>query len=95
MQPSPFPGSVPLDAPVDSQEGEFLPQFIKPEYDKKGNPVVTTGWKPSYEDLQALNRGELIYITHLGKEFPPFTVYTLDENGYSNDAGLKDDEYEQ
>lgn len=92
MQPFQFPGSVALNPPKEAETGLFLTIYIKPEYNERNQPVVTTAWKPSYEDLQALNRGEPVYITHLGKEFPPFSVFTLDEDGYSNDAGLKDEE---
>jgi hypothetical protein len=45
-----------------------------------------TAWKPSYEDLQALNRGEPIYIKTLSEGLPPMAVYTFDENGNCNDA---------
>lgn len=92
MNPFQFPGSIALKPPVGSNKPHYLTIYIKPEYNEKNEPVVTTAWKPSYEDLQALNRGEPVYITHLGKEFPPFSVFTLDEDGYSNDAGLKDEE---
>lgn len=50
-------------------------------------PYYVTAWKPSYEDLQALNRGEPIYIRTLSKGLPPMAVYTIDENGECNDAG--------
>lgn len=47
-------------------------------------PYYLTAWKPSYEDLQALNRGEPIYIKTLSKQLPPMAVFTLDENGDGN-----------
>src|SRR5205807_925867 len=31
-------------------------------------PYFLTAWKPSYEDLQALNRGEPIYVKTLSKQ---------------------------
>jgi hypothetical protein len=55
--------------------------------DTDGFPFYMTAWKPSYEDLQALNRGEPIYIRTLSKGLPPMAVFTLDENGQCNDAG--------
>jgi len=47
-------------------------------------PYYVTAWKPSYEDLQALNRGEPIYIKTLAKQLPPMAVFTLDENNQGN-----------
>lgn len=47
-------------------------------------PYYLTAWKPSYEDLQALNRGEPIYIKTLSRQLPPMAVFTLDENGNGN-----------
>lgn len=39
-----------------------------------------TAWKPSYEDLEALNRGEPIYIKTLcSTGLPPMAVFTMDE----------------
>jgi hypothetical protein len=55
--------------------------------DTQNYPYYLTAWKPSYEDLQALNRGEPIYIKTLSKALPPMAVFTIDENGNCNDAG--------
>lgn len=44
-----------------------------------------TAWKPSYEDLQALNRGEPVYIKTISNGgLPPMAVFTLDEQGNGN-----------
>lgn len=43
-----------------------------------------TAWKPSYEDLQALNRGEPIYVKTLSTSLPPMALFTLDENNQGN-----------
>jgi hypothetical protein len=43
-----------------------------------------TAWKPSYEDLQALNRGEPIYVKTLSAGLPPMALFTIDENGEGN-----------
>ena len=55
--------------------------------DTDQHPYYLTAWKPSYEDLQALNRGEPIYIKTLSKQLPPMAIFTVDENGNCNDAG--------
>lgn len=47
-------------------------------------PYYLTAWKPSYEDLQALNRGEPVYVKTLTKQLPPMALFTLDENGNGN-----------
>jgi hypothetical protein len=44
-------------------------------------------WKPSKEDIEAINRGEPIYLQIHAMGLPPVAVFTLDENGESNDAG--------
>jgi hypothetical protein len=44
-------------------------------------------WKPSKEDIEAINRGEPIYLQIHSMGLPPMAVFTLDENGNSNDAG--------
>lgn len=55
--------------------------------DTEDFPYYLTAWKPSYEDLQALNRGEAVYIKTLSRTLPPMSVFTVDENGKCNDAG--------
>lgn len=44
-------------------------------------------WKPSKEDIDAINRGEPIYIQIHSVGLPPVSVFTIDENGQHNDAG--------
>jgi hypothetical protein len=52
--------------------------------DAEGYSYYLTAWKPSYEDLQALNRGEPIYVKTLSVQLPPMALFTLDENGGGN-----------
>ncbi len=47
-------------------------------------PYYLTAWKPSYEDLQALNRGEPVYVKTLCRQLPPMALFTLDKNGNGN-----------
>ena len=47
-------------------------------------PYYMTAWKPNKEDLDALNRGEPIYVKTLSKRLPPMALFTLDENGNGN-----------
>jgi hypothetical protein len=52
--------------------------------DVDGYSYYLTAWKPSYEDLQALNRGEPVYVKTLSKGLPPMALFTLDENNEGN-----------
>ncbi len=65
-------------------EGVPPPHFVGE--DAEGYTFFVTAWKPSYEDLQAFNRGEPVFIKTLSKGLPPMSVFTLDENGECNDA---------
>lgn len=63
---------------------------IPPVYagvDTQDFPYFLTKWQPSYEDIQAINRGEGVFIKSLGKSLVPMAVFTVDENGNCNDAG--------
>lgn len=64
-----------------------IPPALYAGVDTEQFPFYLTAWKPSYEDLQALNRGEPIYIKTLSKSLPPMSVFTLDENKQCNDPG--------
>lgn len=43
-----------------------------------------TAWRPNKEDIEAINRGEPIYIKTLAMRLPPMALFTLDENGDGN-----------
>lgn len=87
MQPIQFPGSVEIKKPKNMTDEECFSVWAEVQVDHEGN---TTGyieaWKPSYEDLQALNRGEPIYIFINATRLPLISVFTVDENGDCNDA---------
>lgn len=44
-------------------------------------------WQPSKEDIEAINAGRPIILQIHSAGLPPVAVFTLDENGNSNDAG--------
>ena len=52
--------------------------------DTDNYPYYISAWKPSYEDLQALNRGEPIYVKTISNGLPPMALFTLDENNEGN-----------
>lgn len=41
-----------------------------------GVPAIISKWQPSREDLDALNRGEGLYLQILGTGMPPVSLYT-------------------
>ena len=47
-------------------------------------PYILTAFKPSKEDIEAINRGEPIYLQVLGTTFAPVALYTVDERGNCN-----------
>lgn len=96
MQPVEFPGSV-LIKPLDGifKKDEYMIVWAQAGKDRYGNDCLVTAWQPSKEDLDALNRGEPVYINITGKELPAINVFTLNEDGYSNDPGLDEDESDE
>lgn len=89
MQPIQFPGSVEIKKPKNMTDEECMSIWAVIHEEGIDGSIVgyTQAWKPSYEDLQALNRGEPIYIFINSKRLPPIAVYTNDEKGISNDVG--------
>lgn len=52
--------------------------------DNNNFPYILTAFKPSKEDIEAINRGEPIYLKVLGTQFAPVALYTVDEKGDCN-----------
>lgn len=87
MQSVSFPGSFEVGKPKSMTDEQCMSIPAFNHVDDMGYPYWLTAWKPSYEDLQALNRGEPIYIkTVIAGQLPPMTVFTIDEEGKTNDA---------
>jgi hypothetical protein len=87
MQPVYFEGSTEIKKPADMTDEQCMSTWAAAGIDEANFPFFLTAWKPSYEDLQALNRGEPVYIKTVTTRLPPMAVFTLDENGNCNDAG--------
>lgn len=100
MKPIPFPGSRYVGPPRGQEEdcvGIPGQKYISKEphkvygldsdwnEDGKEYPFWLTAWKPCPEDLEALNRGEPVYIKTIGSGLPPMFVFTIDENGNVSD----------
>lgn len=67
-----------------SQDIEVIVPGLAAGVDADNYPYYLTAWKPNKEDLEALNRGEPIYVKTLCKQLPPMALFTLDENGNEN-----------
>ncbi len=87
MQPINFEGASFIGKPDEMSDEQCSGIHAMHGVDDAGYNYFLEAWKPSYEDLQAINRGEPIYIKILALGLPPISVFTLDENGEHNDAG--------
>lgn len=64
--------------------GASVPPAVYEAIDVDQFPFFLTAWKPNKEDLEALNRGEPIYVKTVSNGLPPMALFTLDENGEVN-----------
>jgi len=39
-----------------------------------GTPVIISKWQPNKEDIEAVNRGEAVYLTIMGDGMPPVSL---------------------
>ena len=47
---------------------------------------INSVWMPNKEDLEAINAGRGIIVQHGGNFLQPHALYTVDENGESNNV---------
>jgi hypothetical protein len=87
MQPINFDGAVEIGKPKELTDEQCMSSFALRGIDENQFPYFLQCWKPSYEDMQAIARGEPIWIKILAQRLPPIAIYTMDENGNCNDAG--------
>lgn len=88
MQPIEFPGSTEIKKPVNMTDKQCMSAWALIHKDAEGQPVgFTTCWKPSYEDLQALNRGEGVYVHFPYMQLPAMSMFTMDGKGECNNGG--------
>ena len=99
MQPIPFEGSFFIGKPKDMTDEQCMGVDGATGITPDGFPFFRTCWKPSYEDIQAINRGEPVFLDILAVDYDklteklaivglrPHCLYTLDEQGNCNDAG--------
>ena len=76
MIPIYFEGSQEIKKPVNMTDEECSSIWATTGVDEAGYAYILTAWKPSYEDLQALNNGSPIYIKVLSTGLPPMALFT-------------------
>lgn len=64
--------------------GARIPEGLYAGVDTEDFPYYMTAWQPNKEDIDAINRGEPVYVKILSKQLPPMALFTLDENGEGN-----------
>jgi hypothetical protein len=84
MIPIEFEGSTEIKKPVDMTDEQCSSIWAQRGIDGDDFPFFLTAWKPSYEDLQALNRGEPVYVKTISLGLPPMFLFTVDENNQIN-----------
>jgi len=85
MIPVDFKGAnITIGKPKDMTDEECMGIRVYKSVDESGFPYFLECWQPSYEDIQAIQRGEPIWVKILGQQLPPIAIYTLDENKQVN-----------
>ena len=85
MIPIDFPGTnLEMTKPRVMTDEQCLPINVFKGIDIGGFQFYMEAWKPSYEDIQAINRGEPIYIKIIHNVLPPIAMWTMDENNQPN-----------
>lgn len=85
MIPIVFEGcNTELKKPSDMDDNQCMSLPAACAYGPDGRPYFVSAWKPNKEDVDAINRGEPIYLQLVGFERPPVVLYTKDENGECN-----------
>lgn len=86
MLPIDFPGSnFTFTKPQGMTDEQCMSLRVFKGHDTEGNPVIISAWKPSYEDIKAINEGRPIWFSCRGLGMPPVSIYTCDENGQVNE----------
>jgi len=78
MQPVSFEGAKEIGKPKGMTDEQCMSIWASSGVTAEGFPFFLEAWKPNYDDLQALNSGEPIYIQILSNGLPPISVFTID-----------------
>ena len=84
MIPVFFEGSEEIKKPKSMTDEECSSVWAFTGTDIIGRDFYLTAWKPNYEDIQAINRGEPIYVKTISKRLPPMQLFTIDTNNEAN-----------
>jgi hypothetical protein len=97
MQNTYFEGAKEIGKPETMTDDECMSAWAMPIVtpagkDAEGNELKSVMWlehfQPSKEDLEAMNQGRGFWVQlQCGSRLIPMAIFTLDENGKSNDAG--------
>lgn len=85
MSPIEFEGSRMIGKPNDMADEECFAMPIYQSVDSAGYPFFLECWKPNYKDMQAIARGEPIWIKVIALGLPPISVFTMDVEGNINE----------
>jgi hypothetical protein len=77
MLPTSFPEqNFAFNRPTDMTDEECSSLPVWRGEDANGLPVIISKWMPSEEDIEAINRGESIYLQIVGNGMPPVCLFT-------------------
>ena len=86
MIPVDFEGTnLVLNKPSDMTDEECSPIKAHAGVDAAGYPFILTAWMPNIDDVEAIKRGEPIYLKVIGSGFQPTAMFTLNEKGEANE----------
>lgn len=85
MIPVYFDGATEYKKPPNMTDEQCSSIFAASAVDQDGFTYFLTAWKPSKEDLEALNRGEPVYVKTVSGGLPPMLLFTTDEKGGVNE----------
>lgn len=85
MIPVNFEGAVTIGKPESMTDEQCSNIYAAHGIDESGYRYFIEAWKPSYEDIQAINRGEPIWVRIISNGLPPIAMWTVNENGDCND----------
>lgn len=85
MMPVDFPGTnITFTKPAGWKDEDCADLKAMVGAHDDGSYFVLTAWKPSKEDIEAINRGEPIYMKTHGAGFTPTSMFTIDADGNPN-----------
>lgn len=87
MIPVNFEGAVEIKKPAGMTDEQCTSIWAMRGTDDEGFPFFLTAWKPSYEDLQALNRGEPVFVKTIANGLPPMALFTIEPQNHPQGGG--------